>query len=440
MTLLEKARTAADQAELFTVHRQSVHVRFDDSSLALVAHHNGSACALRVLKDGKMGASFGEAASQDPLLDDALAAASFGEDTHFGFATAQPPIAPSNYDSRTAKLSAEDVIGLCSELKLRIERADPDATVNMVCQTEAGTRRVETTEGIDAEEATTRAELVVELPFPGRGTDTGAVRQLISNAPIHVSDEWVDTLVEERSWGANASSPTTGRLPVILTPGATNLLTLALSSCLAGPAVSKGISPLHDKVGQQILSDRITIHEDALQPSNPYARSFDDEGIACQPRTIIERGVLKGFLTGLSSAADLQQPSTGNAVRRTLFSEKIEDAPTPSFLGAIIKAGTTPWRMLVSGLDEGILVTRMLGLHSSNLLQGQFSVQVNGFHIRNGEVVGYLERTMMSGNLLEDFLNVRNISREQEPTAQAPMAVAGLAPYIMLDSVQLTVG
>ncbi len=47
---------------------------------------------------------------------------------------------------------------------------------------------------------------------------------------------------------------------------------------------------------------------------------------------------------------------------------------------------------------------------------------------------------MMSGNLFEDFLNIRDISREQEPTAQEPMAVAGLAPYIMLNSVQLTVG
>ena len=46
---------------------------------------------------------------------------------------------------------------------------------------------------------------------------------------------------------------------------------------------------------------------------------------------------------------------------------------------------------------------------------------------------------MKSGNLFEDFLNIRGISQEREPTIQAPMAVAGLAPYILLDSVQLTV-
>ena len=46
---------------------------------------------------------------------------------------------------------------------------------------------------------------------------------------------------------------------------------------------------------------------------------------------------------------------------------------------------------------------------------------------------------MMSGNLFEDFLSIRGISQEREPTPKTPMAVAGLAPHIMLDSVQLTV-
>lgn len=440
MNLLEKARSNADQAELFAIRRKSAYVRFDEGSLALIAHRNDSACALRVLKNGKLGASFGQSTSQDGLLDDALAAASFGQAVRFGFATANPPYTIQKDTAPLADLSAEDIVDLCSEAKSRIIRAVPDATVNMVCQVESTIRRVETTEGATAEEAASRAELVVELPFQARGTDAGAVGRIISKDPIHISDEWIARIVEERSWGAQASSPTTGRLPVILTPAASNLLTLVLSSCLTGSAVSKGISPLLDKVGQQILSSQLTLREDARDQLSPCARSFDDEGVVCQSRTIIENGVLRGFLTDLSSAADLGHSSTGNAVRRTMFSEKIEDAPNPSFLGAIIEAGSTPWRELVSGLEEGILVTRMLGLHSSNLMQGQFAVQANGFHIRNGKIVGYLERTMMSGNLFEDFLSIRGISQERMPTAQDPMAVAGLAPHILLDSVQLTVG
>lgn len=440
MNVLEHAKNHVDQAEYFTLRNKSAYVRIDNGSLALVADRDDAACALRVLKNAKLGASFGESPSQDGLLDNALAAAAFGQTAKFSFATDQPAYRADTYNAQTAGMAADDIVDLCMQLQSRIHQVVPEAPVNIVCQVESTSRHIETTAGVAAEEAATLAALAVELPFSHGGTDTGARATILSNDPIQISDEWIAQLVEERAWGERASSPTTGRFPVILTPYASNLLTLGLATSLSGQAIARGISPMGDKSRQQILSDQLTITENALEQTLPLARSFDDEGIACEQRAIVEKGVLKGFLTDLSSAAELEQTSTGNAVRRTLFSEKVEDAPVPSFLGAIIDAGSTPWRELVSSLEEGILVTHMLGLHSSNLMQGQFAVQANGFHIRHGKIVGYLERTMMSGSLFESFLNVRGVSRERKPTAQGSLSVAGLAPYILLDSVQLTVG
>ncbi len=440
MDLLKNASAIADQAELFSTRRKSVHIRFDEGSLSLVAHRDCSACALRVLKGGRLGASYGESASQNELLDDAMAAAAFGQQSNFRFASQQPPHRAHHSHDLLEAETADSLIKLCSGLQDRLYQALPDAGMNLLCESESLQRSVETTEGIHAEETMRRSELRVELPFRDRGTDAGAVGRIVTSGAIDISDEWIARLIEERSWGERPSSPTTGRLPAVLAPSASQLLTFALSSCLGGPAVSRGLSPVVDRLGQQIFSDQITVREDPLIEGMSFSRSFDDEGVACQPRTIIDHGVLRGFITDLRSAAELGQPSTGNAVRRTMFSEKIEDAPTPSFLGAVIEPGATPWRDLVSDIEEGILVTRVLGLHSSNLLQGQFSVQVNGFHIRGGKIAGYLERAMMSGNLFEDFLNIRGISSEREPTTQESMSVAGLAPYIALDSIQLTVG
>ena len=440
MDLIQQAKSSVDQAELFTIHRKSAYVSFSRGSLDLVAHRNNAACALRVLKDGKLGASYGESPSQEGLLDDAMAAAAFGQATNFGFSTDLPTPTSPGYNGRTATLSAEDLVEVCSDVKSQIAQAAPDAPVNMVCQAESGRRVLETSGGVAAEEAYSRTELGVEIPFPSQGTMIGAAARIISNNPIEVTDEWIDSLLEMRSWGAQVSAPSSGRLPAILTPYTSSLLTLSLAACLSGSAVAGGVSALADKVGEQVFSDQLTIREDAMYSGLPYARSFDDEGVVCQPRTLIENGVLKGFLTDLSSAALLEQPSLGNAVRRTMFSEKIEDAPTPSWLGAIIQPGDTPWRDLMSSIDEGLLVTRMLGLHSSNLLQGQYSVQVNGFHIHGGKPVGYLERTMIAGNVFEDFRSIGGISREVEVTVQEPMSVAGIAPYILLDSTQVTVG
>lgn len=440
MTFIDRARKSVDQAEVYAARRRVAQVRFREGALSLVAHRDTSACAVRVIAKGKLGASFGESAMQVGLLEDAIAAAAYGQEASFSFAPAQEYPSVEGSDPMAGPLSASDLIELAVDVRERIRRRAPDAVVNLLCEAASGERSIETTEGAAAKEAFARTKLGVEVPFPSRATDVGATARLILTGSVEVPDAWIDDLLERRCWGTSTSVPSSGRLPVLLTPYTSHLLTLTLAACLGSDSVSKGASPLGERVGEQILSDRLTIREEPTHAGFPFARSFDDEGVAVQPRAIIERGVLRSFLTDLRGAADLGQPPTGNAARRTMFSERIEDAPAPSWLGAIIEPGEDPWRDLMAGIDEGLLVTRLSGLHSSNLLQGQYAVKVDGFHIRSGKPIGCLERTMIAGNLFEDFRNVRAASSERQPTAQAELEVAGLAPYILLDSAQVTVG
>jgi len=439
MTFLDTARAAVDQAELYTLRRKTIQVRFTENALDLVAHRNTSACALRVISDGKLGTSVAESASQR-LLDDACETASFGQPASFSFASRQAHKDVCGFDPDTETLVAGDLIERMVDVKDRIVRAVRDATTHLVCEAESGERALDTTEGAEAREPFSRITLGIHLPFSSKDADGGAGARLISTGPIDVPEDWLEHLLEMRSWGATASAPMSGRLPVLLTPYASSLLTLTLAACLGSDSVAAGASPLAARLGEQVLSEKVTIREDPTADGSPFRRSFDDEGVAVQPRPIIERGVLNGFLTDLRGAADLGQAPTGNASRRTLFSEKIEDAPMPAWLGAVIEPGERSWRELLGDIDEGILVTRMSGLHSSNLLQGQYAVHVDGFHVRGGVPVGHLTRTMLAGNVFEDFANVRAVSREHRPTAQAEMEVAGLAPYILLDAAQVTVG
>lgn len=439
MTFINQARAVVDQAELYSTHRKVVQVRFAEGAFELVAQRNASACALRVIADGKLGASYAESPSKR-LLDDARETAAFGQPVQFSFAPEQAYEAPHRFDPATAELTAGDLIDVAVDLRDRIVSAAPDAVVNLVCEAESGRRSVETTEGAAADEPFSRVTLGVRVPFSSRGPDVGATARRLSAGPVVVADAWLADLLERRDWGQAASVPACGRWPVLLTPYASSLLTLTLAACLSSDSVAKGASPLAAKLGERILSERLTIREDPTHRESPHARSFDDEGVAVRPRTIIDRGTLMGFLTDLRGAAELGQAPTGNAARRTMFSEKIEDAPTPGWLGAVIEPGEPSWRDLLAEIEEGILVTRMSGLHSSNLLQGQYAVHVDGFHVRGGKPIGHLERTMLAGNVFEDFTALRGISSECEPTAGKEMEVAGLAPYLLLDSAQVTVG
>ena len=439
-TLIQHSQSVADQAELYQTKTRAANVMFSKGEVEVVANRKVAACALRVLKDGRLGSSYAGSADQEELLQDAVSAAAFGQAVAFGFAEEQPVNRTPEPDPHTAELTVADLLDLCQDVKTRILRLEPKAVVNMTCRTRAGTRSIETSHGVQISEGSAHAYLGVELPFADRGTDVGAVAEALSSSPLVIEDPWIEQLVEKRAWGAQASVPASGRLPVLLAPGASNLLTMALLVCLDSRAVAAGLSPLADRVEQQILDTKLTLRENPLDEQLAAKRSFDDEGIACRPRTIIDQGVLKGFLADLNSRSMLEQDAAGNAARRTMFSENIEDVPMPCFLGAVLEPGKTSWRRLLNDLDEGILVTRTMGLHSSNLLQGQYAVQALGFHIRNGKPVGYLERTMLSGNVFEDFLNIRSISSEREPTRQEMLSVAGVAPYILLDSAQVTVG
>ena len=438
--IIQEAKGATDQAELFSTRIRSSHVKFSNGELEFVADRDVSSCALRVLKNARLGTSYGSSASQGSLLERAVEAASFGQEVGFAFTDTQPDTNAESMSRSIEPPTAEDLLDLCRQVTRRIGQAAPDAIVNTLCQARTGTRTLQTTHGVRAEEGFSHTALRAEIPFTDRGTDTGAQSQLVSSTRLSIPDDWIEELLETWSWGATASAPASGRMPVLLSPRASSLLTMVLAACLAGNAVASGVSPLAGKIGEQIVGREITLHENARSREFPFTRSFDDEGVSCQSRAIIEQGVLKGFLTDLSGAAALAQDSAGNAARRTMFSEKIDDAPMAGFLGAIISRGQRPWRDLMADLDEAIFVTQMLGLHSGNLLQGQYAVQALGYHIRNGRAVGHLERTMMSGNVFEDFLNVRAVSKEREPTAQEMLSVAGLAPYIVIDSVQVTVG
>jgi len=76
-----------------------------------------------------------------------------------------------------------------------------------------------------------------------------------------------------------------------------------------------------------------------------------------------------------------------------------------------------------------------MGFHSGNYPQGQFAVQAVGFHIKNGEVIGRLDKTMISGNIYEDCQNIAALS--SEVGACSGFLPLGTAPYILIDSLQV---
>ncbi|MCD6081388.1 TldD/PmbA family protein, partial [candidate division WOR-3 bacterium] len=100
--------------------------------------------------------------------------------------------------------------------------------------------------------------------------------------------------------------------------------------------------------------------------------------------------------------------------------------PTPGFNNMVIEAGNTSIDDMIKDTKRGILIYGVIGGGQSNVLAGDFSVNVGlGFLIDNGEIVGRVKDTMVAGNFYELFRDGRfMLSKEQQVIANYKLPYA----------------
>jgi len=430
--LIERAKNAVDQAELYWKQKHSIEVSYENNRLQEIAEDDLSSVAVRVINEGKMGSTFAVNPDQEGLIEQAKTASSHGDRATFSFASAGDYPAVEPVDAETAALTSEKLVTLCESTLDEIRSRRDDLALGVYASLEEQSLRVETTEGAQGHHNSAETQFVISAPIKGAGI--GVYKVDLSTTPLTTPHGLIDEFLEWYGWTEKTSTPATGRLPVIFSPDSSFLYLLPLWAGLEGGALEKKTSPVVERLGDQILSEKLTIFEDSISPGGFGARPFDDEGVACGKRAVVENGVLQSFLLDQRTGSALGQASTGNASKRELFGGGTETKPTPWPLRWQMPAGTTPYRDMIASLDEALLVYYGMGFHSGNYPQGQFSIQAIGFHIKAGEVVGRLENTMISANIYEDFKNVREVSAERGPSLGF---LNVQAPYVLVDSVQV---
>lgn len=431
--ILENAKRTVDQAELYWNQSHSIAVRYENYRLQQVTENDVSESSLRVIKDGRIGSAYAVFPDQEGFLDNAVIAAQVGDPVTYSFAGAATYPELANYDDATAQLRSADLIHVCETIKSKLQKQLPDVALGIGANYQNAQLSIQTTCGANAEAKSTGVGTYFGAPFKGAGI--GVFKFESGIKPPIVNDELLDEFVTWYNWGNQTSTPSTGRLPVILAPEAAFLMMMPLLAGVSGEAVWKKTSPLTRRLGEQILSEKLTIHENPLLAGSTDARAFDDEGVPCAKRPIVEKGVLKEFLFDQRIGAVMEQSSTGNGFKRTMFGSGNETAINPWFACPTIDPGDTSWHDLVKGLKEGLLITNGMGFHSGNYPQGQFAVQAVGFHIVNGTVVGRLDKTMISGNIYQDGKNIAAVSSEVGPCSG--FLPLGTSPYILFDSLQV---
>ena len=141
-----------------------------------------------------------------------------------------------------------------------------------------------------------------------------------------------------------------------------------------------------------------------------YSSPFDDEGTPTQTKTWIDRGVLQGFYGDIRTCKELGIAPTGNGFRGDLG-----NYPSPGLFNLAIASSQTIQGDIVelaATLKNGLIVDQVLGEDSD--LSGDFSINIDlGYRVKNGEIVGRVKDTMLSGNIYKALNQVTAVASDR---------------------------
>jgi PmbA protein len=199
----------------------------------------------------------------------------------------------------------------------------------------------------------------------------------------------------------------TQTLPIVLDPYMGMSLLGALVPLFSADSVIKGKSLFAGKIGTAVASERVTIVDDARTPGALRSAPFDGEGVTTTTRTLVDKGVLRGYLSSLKTAKKLDQAPTGNA-RRGSYA-------TPSRIGAAnfhLAAGTVAPEVLIKGLERSLRITSLLNLHTIDPISGEFSLGATGEYLEKGERTYPVQGITIAGNLTTLLASITGVAND----------------------------
>jgi len=400
--ILDLALKDSDSAEVIYEEGESRSISFENNKLKSVYTKSIRGIGLRVIKDGKIGfSSTTDFRNPQQLVINALESANFGQEAKFEFQTKSQLKDTKLFDENVVNYPIDKGIQLGNDAIEKILSVNPDYECGVSIGKGVGKSRLLNSKGLDTSTRSTSFGTSMDILFVkekgllwvGEGESSARVDDDLSKLTTKML---YDLKLAEKEVDIS-----TAAYPVVFTSKAIgNLLSTFESGC-NGKLVQKGVSPLTGKLGEKIIDERISIYDDPTIDYADGSYDCDDEGVPAQRTPMFEAGVLKNYIFDLQTAGIMNTKSTGNGTRS--FSSQ----PSPGNSNVIVEPGDMKFEDMIKDMKRGILVDQVLGGGQSNVLAGEFSVNIDlGYLVENGEIVGRVKDCMVAGNVFDVFNNI----------------------------------
>jgi PmbA protein len=185
-----------------------------------------------------------------------------------------------------------------------------------------------------------------------------------------------------------------GKYNVLLDNTVSSRLFSPLISAMFGSAIQQKNTFLLDKLGEKIISDKLTVFDKPHLKRTFGARWHDGEGVETTEQTLINKGVLNTYFIDTYNALKLN-------VEPTIAS--------PSVI--TFELGTKNCQELMEVMQNGIWVTGFNG-GNTNATTGDFSFGIEGFWVENGIAVKPISEMNITGNMLQLWNNLVEVGND----------------------------
>ncbi len=422
--LLQIACKQADAVTVYHVDGTHDNVGFENGRLKTADSGMSSGTALTLVKDGRQGFAYTRnLIDREGLVRDAVAALAGGVEAAGDLP--QPVRLPVLNTAAEQKggnaLLAEECRRITDYLSSRVK-----GQVNVMATRGDGDVRVLTSSGIDAHTRTTRYLTMAAVLFPG--SYSGIRRLFAAKAVAPFPDVDLKFIADTYNASMKEAKALPGRTRALFLPDAVYALAWRLEAGTNAKSVYEKVSPLAGRIGEKLLSDKLTLTDEPLNDGEPGARAFDDEGTPCRDRRLFDRGVLSGFYNDRFYARKTGAEPTGNGYRGDVTAP-----PGPALAHLAIVPGEKSLAELLKLMGRGVVVAGVMGAHSGNILNGEYSIGLSpGIWVEDGAIVGLVKDSMLAGNVYEDL---RNVIAVGDTAYNAPM---GRFPALLLDNISFS--
>ncbi|MER2528813.1 MAG: metalloprotease TldD [Candidatus Competibacter denitrificans] len=409
---------AIDSGDLYFQLRQAESWSLEDGEVKQAGHAIHQGVGVRAVSGEKTGFAYSDEIVPAALLDAATAARAIarqGGDGQLSVWCSAERIKRYQPLDPLASLDAEAKIRLLAQVDA--EARHQDARVAQVMVSLTGTQDTILVAGSDGTLAgdvrpLVRLNVTVIVEAQGRreqGSAGGGGR---------VAYGWF--LDEERALGyareavrlalvnLEATPAPAGTMTVVLGPGWPGiLLHEAIGHGLEGDFNRKGTSAFSGRMGERVASPLCTVVDDGTLADRRGSLNIDDEGTPTRCTTLIEGGVLKGYLQDKLNGRLMKTASTGNGRR-----ESYAHLPLPRMTNTYLLAGASEPGEIIASVAKGLYAVNFGG-GQVDITSGKFVFSASeAYLIENGRVTRPVKGATLIGNGPEVLTQVSMVGND----------------------------